>query len=75
MKKIRPVTPAEHLIEIIQQDCINLASAGFAVNVANSATNDARVNISVDGIRQCGTCHDLALAATVIDGRCLRCRT
>ena len=78
MPKIANATPPavlpEHWVQILQQTIFNLGQAGFPVAVSNSRQSSERLNISVDGIRVCGTCHDFILArATNAAGDCPRC--
>lgn len=78
MPKTANATPPgvlpEHWAQVLQQTIFNLSQAGFPVAVSNSRQSSKRLNISVDGIRTCGTCHDFILVSdTNADGNCPRC--
>ena len=66
-------TPPAYWVEIFQQTLVNLAGAGFTIQAGNSKTPN-RLSVTVDGLRRCTQCGDLAIATETINDHCGPCQ-
>ena len=66
-------TPPGQWVQILQQTLVHLAHSNFAINVGNSHRQDDRLAITIDGIRRCIVCNDLALASAMDNDICQKC--
>ena len=60
-------------VQILQQTLVHLAHSNFTINVGNSHRQGDRLAITIDGIRRCIVCNDLALASAMDNDICQKC--
>ncbi|MGB2772605.1 MAG: hypothetical protein WBF31_09815, partial [Anaerolineae bacterium] len=66
-------TPPGQWVQILQQTLVHLAHSNFTINVGNSHRQGDRLAITIDGIRRCIVCNDLALASAMDSDICQKC--